>query len=116
MFPRRAPQPEILRKVDKILRTRFRRIRPKIGCSSVKTNYYALSGTVQLSRGPFYFYQVLLKVIQSTRRAHIDQKLTFNHFLPSLTCGQSYKHFMLVNYDSRVVPDWKIPHITNLEL
>ena len=30
-------------------------------------------------------------------------------------CGQSYKHFMLVNYDSRVVPDWKIPQITTLE-
>ena len=29
--------------------------------------------------------------------------------------GQSYKHFMLVNYDSRVVPDWKISHITSLE-
>ena len=29
--------------------------------------------------------------------------------------GQSYKHFTLVNYDSRVVPDWKIPHITTLE-
>ena len=32
------------------------------------------------------------------------------------TSGQSYKHFMLVNYDSRVVPDWKIPHISTLEL
>ena len=31
-------------------------------------------------------------------------------------CGQSYKHFMTVNYDPRVVPDWKIPHITTLEL
>ena len=31
------------------------------------------------------------------------------------TSGQSYKHFMLINYDSRVVPDWKIPHITTLE-
>ena len=29
--------------------------------------------------------------------------------------GQSYKHFTIVNYDSRVVPDWKIPHITTLE-
>ena len=29
--------------------------------------------------------------------------------------GQSYKHFMLVNYDSRGVPEWKIPHITTLE-
>ena len=32
-----------------------------------------------------------------------------------LNCGQSYKHFMLINYDSRVVPDWKIPHIRTLE-
>ena len=30
-------------------------------------------------------------------------------------CGQSYKHITLVNYDSRVVPDWKIPHIKTLE-
>ena len=29
--------------------------------------------------------------------------------------GQSYKQFTLVNYDSRVVPDWKIPHITTIE-
>ena len=29
--------------------------------------------------------------------------------------GQSYKHFTLVNYNSRVVPDWKIPHIRTLE-
>ena len=33
----------------------------------------------------------------------------------SMVCGQSYKHFTLVNYDSRVVPDKKIPHITTLE-
>ena len=31
-------------------------------------------------------------------------------------CGQSYKHFTLVNYDSRVMPDWKISHIMILEL
>ena len=31
------------------------------------------------------------------------------------SCGQSYKHFTLINYDSRVIPDWKIPHITTLE-
>ena len=36
-------------------------------------------------------------------------------FSTSDICGQSYKHFMLVNYDSSVVPDWKIPHITTLE-
>ena len=27
-------------------------------------------------------------------------------------CGQSYKHFTIVNYDSRVVTDLKLPHIT----
>ena len=30
-------------------------------------------------------------------------------------CGQSYKASTIVIYDSRVVPDWKIPHITTLE-
>ena len=30
--------------------------------------------------------------------------------------GQSYKQFMLVNCDSRDVPDLKIPHITTLGL
>ena len=30
-------------------------------------------------------------------------------------CGQSYKHFTLVNYDSRVVHDFKMLHITTLE-
>ena len=29
--------------------------------------------------------------------------------------GQSYKAPTIVNYDSIVVPDWKIPHITTLE-
>ena len=29
--------------------------------------------------------------------------------------GQSYKQFLLVNYASRVVPDWKISHFTTLE-
>ena len=28
--------------------------------------------------------------------------------------GNLIKIFTLVNYDSRVVPDWKIPHITTL--
>ena len=33
-------------------------------------------------------------------------------FFISVTSGQLAKHFMLLNYDSRVVPDLKIPHIT----
>ena len=32
-----------------------------------------------------------------------------------MTNGQSCKQFTLVNYDSRVVPDLKTPHITTLE-
>ena len=38
---------------------------------------------------------------------------TFN--TASVTCGQSYKASMIVIYDSRVVLDLKIPHITTLE-
>ena len=41
--------------------------------------------------------------------------LTLNGIRSVDACGKSYKHFMLINYDSRVVPDWKIPHITTLE-
>ena len=29
--------------------------------------------------------------------------------------GQSYKASTIVNYNSKVVPDWKIPHIMTLE-
>ena len=31
------------------------------------------------------------------------------------SCGQSYKASTIVIYDSRVVPDWKLLHITTLE-
>ena len=31
------------------------------------------------------------------------------------TSGQSYKASTIVIYDSRVIPDLKIPHITTLE-
>ena len=44
-----------------------------------------------------------------------------SHFMTNLLkksgsqiSGQSYKQFTLVNYDSRVVPDLKTPHITTL--
>ena len=36
------------------------------------------------------------------------------HFNPH-HCGQSYKGSMIVIYDTRVVPDLKIPHIMTLE-
>ena len=32
-----------------------------------------------------------------------------------INSGQSYKHFTIVNYDSRVIPDRKIPHIMTLQ-
>ena len=32
------------------------------------------------------------------------------------SCGQSYKASVIIIYDSRVVPDLKIPHITILDL
>ena len=35
--------------------------------------------------------------------------------VPHATSGQSYKASMIVIYDTRVVPDLKIPHITTLE-
>ena len=34
---------------------------------------------------------------------------------PNQTRGQSYKASTIVIYDSRVIPDLKIPHITTLE-
>ena len=33
----------------------------------------------------------------------------------SIISGQSYKTSTIVIYDSRVIPDWKILHITTLE-
>ena len=41
--------------------------------------------------------------------------LFLNNVWPITTCGQSYKASTIVIYDSRVVPDLKIPHITTLE-
>ena len=37
-------------------------------------------------------------------------------WLTPWSCGQSYKASTIVIYDSRVVPDLKIPHITTLKL
>ena len=41
----------------------------------------------------------------------------FYHILLAwINSGQSYKASTIVIYDSRVVPDWKLLHITTLEL
>ena len=37
------------------------------------------------------------------------------YFEITKTSGQSYKASTIVNYDSRVVPDLKIAHITTLQ-
>ena len=55
-------------------------------------------------------FLLLLEPI-SSKISNYNKKIVFE----IRYCGQSYKHFMLINYDSRVVPDWKIPHITTLE-
>ena len=55
-----------------------------------------------------YFEKVVLKTLWPNVGEQVED-------LIRLTSDQSYKHFMLVNYDSRVVPDMKIPHIMTLE-
>ena len=40
---------------------------------------------------------------------------TLRFSVEKISSGQSYKASMIVIYDSRVVPDLKIPHITTLE-
>ena len=42
-------------------------------------------------------------------------KCSTNLFTTNVTCDQSYKQFTLVIYDSRVIPDLKVPHITTLD-
>ena len=52
--------------------------------------------------------------------AHLKNQITTYFLLGTNlvkldTCGQSHKHFTSVNYDSKVVPDWKLPHIVTLD-
>ena len=78
---------------------------------TTRFNYYWRS---QLK---FYFSKivnifVLLLKLTFFEEKHFGQlKATFY----SNISGQSYKHFTIVNYDSRVIPDLKIPHISTLE-
>ena len=61
----------------------------------------------------------LLQQILSPKKPHSHPTGFYNDHGPSpqpkACSGQSYKHFTLVIYDSRVVPDLKLPHITTLE-
>ena len=51
----------------------------------------------------------------SVNCAAATDSIKFSFKESNFCCGQSYKHFTLINYDSEVVPDWEIPHITTLE-
>ena len=50
----------------------------------------------------------------------IDKRSSDQGFMKDLIelrcgqCGQSFKGSMIINYDSRVVPDWKTLHILTL--
>ena len=61
-----------------------------------------------------------LKGTESIPTAGKQYKIVFHHILTKInlsgiSIGQSYKHFTLVIYDSIVVTDLKIPHITTIE-
>ena len=63
--------------------------------------------------------QLEVVVWNSTLKSRLGYNLTQVYFLLQLalmSSGQSYKDSTIVNYDSRVVPYLKIPHITTLEL
>ena len=58
-------------------------------------------------------YCCLLIFFNIKENMHQQRKLTIGK--GSLYgCGQYYKGSTIVNYDSRVIPDWKTLHITTL--
>ena len=66
-----------------------------------------------------FIQQIYVKKCQSSIRCRDSNQQPSDNETPTITTrytsGQSYKHFTLINYDSRVVPDLKIPHITTLD-
>ena len=68
----------------------------------------------------FIHYQLCYKDKNKAKKRQVMAHVFKNNYLLErqryfLISGHSYKHLKLVNYDSRVVPDLKIPHITTLE-
>ena len=49
------------------------------------------------------------------RNNNIFSLMIMSNLVKLETCGESYKHFTLLNYDSRVTHDFKILRITTLE-
>ena len=67
---------------------------------------------IRLATGLIAFTQCKVDLLPPTYpdTLHHGQQ-TRDHYY----CGQSYTHFTIVNYDSTVVPDLKVPHIITLE-
>ena len=59
--------------------------------------------------------KILLWLLLAIGSDSIKQVILLLIQLKPNTSGQSYKASTIIIYDSRVVPDWKIPHITTLE-
>ena len=86
---------------------------------------HALNGKITMAN---YTWKCLLKVSDMNCSSNQDEKMkecsrgtkivlkqNWNLNKDVDISGQSYKTSTIVIYDSRVVPDWKIPHITTLE-
>ena len=58
------------------------------------------------------WYRICIHLHHIELAQRVDNADVSGTKLPSLTCGQSYNGFTIVNYDSRGVPDKKIVHIT----
>ena len=56
---------------------------------------------------------LLMDLHRSQKQAYLQ--LAILQLQPEVTSGQSYKASTIVIYDSRVVPDLKIPHIMTLD-
>ena len=54
----------------------------------------------------------------SFNKLEINNKWAFQFYFKAVleNSGRSYTHFTVINYDSSVIPDLKIPHNTTLEL
>ena len=63
--------------------------------------------------GLFFIYFCLFNTVFNSFHS---KKIVDDWIQTSDLCGQSYKASTIVIYDSRVIPDLKIPHFTTLEL
>ena len=111
-----------------------KRLLQQIALNSHSTDYVGTaSGTLKFiglplslrwsnSRGIISRYKadLLLILFGFSWFAYVDFRIIFTCLVQTKRVkqeisGQSYKHFTLVNYDSRVIPDLKILQITTLE-